>query len=187
MDLDKLISGCIKKNPEARERLYYLYRDKLFSVCLKYCCSFEEAEDHLHDTFITIFEKIKTYKGKGSFEGWMKRIAIYKAIDKYKKRTDFELATHKLSSLHDEVYMENESQSIPIEVLMGLIQKLPNQYRLIFNLYELDGFPHKEISQIVGISESTSKSNLFRSKLLLKQRILEYISLQTLKKTDSGN
>jgi len=186
LDLNTLISGCIKKDPEAREKLYYHYRDKLFSVCLKYCRSYEEAEDHLHDTFITVFEKIKTYKGKGSFEGWMKRIAIYKAIDKYKKRTDFELAEHKLAGLTEEVFIDKESQSVPLDALMELIQQLPNQYRLIFNMYELDGFTHKEIAKIVGISINTSKSNLFRARLQLKQRILDYMQLQTLKKTDCG-
>ena len=83
MNVDQLIHKCIKKDRKAQETLYNTYRRKLFPVCLKYCRSRSEAEDHLHDVFIEIFDKIRTYSRKGSFEGWMKRIAINKAIDKY--------------------------------------------------------------------------------------------------------
>ena len=154
--------------------LYKTYKKKLFSVCLKYCRSQIEAEDHLHDTFIEIFDKIKNYNHKGSFEGWMKRIAIYKAIDKYKKQKNVELADYRLAEITEEVYLEN-SHAIPFEELIKFIQELPNQYRLVFNMYELDGYTHKEISSIIGISEGTSKSNLFRAKTGLKKRILAYI------------
>lgn len=173
MNLDLLINNCKKKNIKAREQLYKNYKKILFPVCLKYCSSYTEAEDHLHDTFIEIFEKIKNYKNKGSFEGWMKRIAINKAIDKYKKQKNVELVDNRLAEITEDVYLDN-SQSLPIEELIKLIQKLPNQYRLVFNMYELDGYSHKEISKTIGISESTSKSNLFRAKVHLKKRILAY-------------
>ncbi len=172
--MDPIIKKCIEKDGRAQEELYNKYRKKLFLICLKYTSSETEAEDHLHDTFIEIFEKISKYKGKGSFEGWMKRIAINKAIDKYKRKKVFGLADHTLENLTEEVYLDFENPEVPIDKLMVFIQELPEKYRLIFNLYELDGYSHREISKKVGISENTSKSNLFRAKVNLKKRISAY-------------
>ncbi|MGB5818351.1 MAG: sigma-70 family RNA polymerase sigma factor [Saonia sp.] len=186
MDTDVLISGCIKKKPEAREALYKLYRNKLFSVCLKYCRSYSEAEDHLHDIFIEIFEKIKTYKGKGSFEGWMKRITINKAIDRYKRETNFELSDYKMAGLSEEIYLDEDNLPLSFETLMTLIQKLPTQYRIIFNLYELDDYPHKEIAKMLSISISTSKSNLHRAKIILKKQITELMAERKHKNVGDG-
>ncbi|MEN1784590.1 MAG: RNA polymerase sigma factor, partial [Bacteroidota bacterium] len=178
--LEQLIKRCKKKDVSAQKVLYEIYRQKLFSICLKYTASYAEAEDHLHDVFIEIYQKIHQYKGIGSFEGWMKRIAINKAIDRYKKKTTFELAQHKENSLIDEVYLDFEEPNIPFEKLLQFIQELPDQYRLIFSLYELDGYSHKAIAKQVRISESTSKSNLFRAKQRLKKRISDYL-IQTRK------
>ncbi|MCK5443613.1 MAG: RNA polymerase sigma factor [Maribacter sp.] len=182
MTIDQLIKSCIKKDRKAQEALYDLYKNKLFPVCLKYCHSHTEAEDHLHDAFIEIFDKIKNYKGKGSFEGWMKRITINKAIDKYKKNMVFSLDAKKSEALSTDITIEEKDLPISWEALMVLIQELPNQYRIIFNLYELDGYRHKEIASLLKISESTSKSNLHRAKSILKQKILSQKSMGTLKK-----
>ena len=103
MELDQLIKSCAKKNRRAREELYHKYEKKLFQVCLKYCRSREEAEDHLHDVFIEIFENIKKYNGQGSFEGWMKRIAINMAIDKYRKKRTYSLKHEKIQVLSEDV------------------------------------------------------------------------------------
>ncbi len=172
MQLDQLIKSCIKKDRKAQEALYNLYKSKLFPVCLKYCRSHTEAQDHLHDTFILIFDRIRKYKGKGSFEGWMKRIAINKAIDNYKKHSTFELAAYRAVGLSEDVSMYEDELSLSFDTIMSLIQALPQQYRIVFNLYELDGYPHKEIAILLGISESTSKSNLHRAKALLKEKIV---------------
>ena len=185
MQLEKLIKGCIKKNREAQEELYKLFKKKLFVICLKYCRSQTEAEDHLHDVFIEIFEKIGNYKGKGSFEGWMKRIAINKAIDKYKKETNFKLADYRLTGLSEEVYLA-DPLVISLETLMQLIQELPNQYRIIFNLYELDNYSHKEIAKMLNISEGTSKSNLHRAKKTLRDNILEQTPISITKQVGNG-
>jgi len=171
MQLELLIKGCIKKDRKAQEALYNLYKTKLFPVCLKYCSTPIEAQDHLHDTFITIFDNIKKYKGKGSFEGWMKRIAINKAIDNYKKRNTFELADYRKENLSDDLYVSKEEMPLSYEILMSLIQNLPQQYRIVFNLYELDGFSHKKIATLLDISQNTSKSNLHRAKAILKEKI----------------
>jgi len=127
-----------------------------------------EAEDNLHDTFIEIFSTIKNYKGKGSFEGWMKRIAINKAITKYKKTYD--LVPIK-DNQTEEILIENDSDDYSLDFILSKVQELPNQYRLVFNLYELDDYSHKEIAQMLDITESTSKSNLYRAKIILKEKL----------------
>ena len=172
MDTEQLIKSCIKKDRRAQEKLYNTYKKKLFPVCLKYCRSYTEAEDHLHDTFIIIFDTIKKYKGKGSFEGWMKRIAINKAIDKYKKSVVYTLSEGKEQNLTEDVTIEEKDLPPSVDTLMSFILQLPNSYRLIFNLFELDGFSHKEIAEMLDISEGTSKSNLHRAKALLKAKVI---------------
>ncbi|WP_282162981.1 RNA polymerase sigma factor [Ulvibacterium marinum] len=174
MNLDQLIKSCIKKNRGAQETLYTLYEKKLFPVCLKYCRSYAEAEDHLHDVFIEIFENIQKYKSKGSFEGWIKRIAINKAIDKYKKNTVFDLKDFEEEKITEEITIVEDDLPPSFERLIQLIQQLPDQYRIVFSMYELDGYSHKEISKSLRISEGTSKSNLHRAKAILKNRIIQF-------------
>lgn len=156
-----------------QKALYTLYEKKLFNVSLKYCTSFSDAEDNLHDSFIEIFYSISSYKGIGSFEGWMKRITINKAISKFKSSIQLESLDSKMYSLSD-TEIEINPGEIQLDILLEMIQKLPNQYRLVFNLYELDDYSHKEIAQMLSISEGTSKSNLHKAKMILKGKILEF-------------
>lgn len=182
MELDQLIKSCAKKNRRAREELYHKYEKKLFQVCLKYCRSREEAEDHLHDVFIEIFESIKKYNGRGSFEGWMKRIAINMAIDKYRKKRTYSLKHEKIQVLSEDVTIAADELPASIEDIMILIMQLPDQYRLVFNLYQLDGYSHKEIAHMLNISEGTSKSNLHRAKIKLKEKVEALKNLGAIKK-----
>lgn len=172
MDLDSLIKNCVNKNKKAQGKLYKHYEKKLFPVCLKYCGSYAEAEDHLHDVFIELFEKIKTYSGKGSFEGWMKRIAINSAIDKYKKNKVYPLKEDTEEMLTEDITINEADLPPTIDVLMRLIRELPSQYRFVFNLYELEGLSHKEIATLLEISVNTSKSNLHRAKKNLKEKVI---------------
>lgn len=171
MKIEQLIKQCIKNDRKAQNELFRMYKDSLFFISLKYCRNEVDAEDNLHDTFITIFQKIKTFKGKGSFEGWMKRITIYKAIDKYKERKPVAIDINN-DLLEDTVEVEDD-EDLSIDQLLKLIQELPDQYRLVFNLYQLDGFSHKEIASLLNISEGTSKSNYHRAKLTLRDKINE--------------
>ena len=138
-------------------------------LCLKYCQNEAEAEDNLHNAFIEIFTNIKKYKGKGSFEGWMKRITINKAIDSYKK--SFQLVSISDKSFPDTEIEEKELDDYSLDYILSLIQNLPNQYRLVFCLYELDNYSHNEIANMLSISDGTSKSNLHRAKMILKEKI----------------
>jgi len=168
LNLDQIIKGCIKQNRKSQEELYNLYYKSLFVISLKYCQNDSEAEDNLHDAFIEIFINIKNFKATGSFEGWMKRILINKAISRYKN--SFFLTAIKDDNI-PEITISDAEMDYPIDYLLSLIQELPHQYRLIFNLYELDEYSHKEIAEMLSISESTSKSNLHRAKLILKEKI----------------
>jgi len=169
MSLEKLIQQCANNDPKAQEEVYRLYAGKLFALCLKYSRNKTEAEDNLQDGFITIFNKIQQFKHKGSFEGWMKRIVINTALQKYREKNVLNLI-HE-GYVKEEVEVEVEEDEISLDYLLDLIQSLPNQYRLVFNMYVLDGYSHKEVSKELGISEGTSKSNLSRARAILKKRI----------------
>lgn len=168
MDTQELIKKCQKNNSKAQSALYNLYAGKLYAVCYKYSKNQVEAEDTLHDGFITIFNKISQFKNQGSFEGWMKRIMINTALEKYRKDKVFPLINEEIKDEEDE---EIEDENLNLNELLTTIQKLPNRYRLVFNLYVLDGYSHKEIGKLLEISEGTSKSNLSRAKVLLKKEL----------------
>jgi RNA polymerase sigma-70 factor (ECF subfamily) len=168
LNSNDIIKGCLKNNPHAQEALYLLYKDALYMLCLKYCRNEAEAEDNLHNAFIEIFTGIGNYKNVGSFEGWIKRITINKAIDSYRK--NIQLVPVK-DNLPDDTDVTEVEMNLPAEYILTLVQQLPDQYRLVFTLYELDDYSHKEIAEMLSISESTSKSNLHRAKAILKEKI----------------
>ncbi|MCG2460920.1 sigma-70 family RNA polymerase sigma factor [Flavobacteriaceae bacterium F89] len=168
MGLEELINNCKKGNRKAQEQLYRKFADRLFGICLKYSRNQMEAEDNLHDSFITIYEKIDQFKFKGSFEGWLKRITINTVLLKYRNEEHLNLVT---DNIEEEVEVDSGYADIGLATLLGYIQELPNKYRLTFNLYVMDGYTHKEIGEKLGTSAGTSKSNLARAKAILKQKI----------------
>lgn len=170
MELIQLINECKKDNIKAQEALFTNYKDLVYTTSLKYCGSKQEAEDHVHDVFIVLFNSIKKYKPSGSFEGWIKRITVYKAIDKYKKRKIVD-KPYVLEGELQPIHINDKDVDIPLEVIFNAIQELPERYRLVFSLYELDDYSHKEIAKMLSISTGTSKSNLHRAKQLLKKKL----------------
>lgn len=168
MSLKQLIHNCKKQDIKAQEQLYRLYANKLFAVCLKYSSSHQQAEDNLQDGFMTIFDKIKQYQDKGSFEGWMKRIMINTTLQKYRKQTVFEIFSEENLK---EPALEIDEDVVSVDYLLEIIQELPDRYRQVFNLYALDGFSHKEIAEMLQITTGTSKSNLARARMILKEKI----------------
>ncbi|PWK20629.1 RNA polymerase sigma factor [Xanthomarina spongicola] len=171
MGLKQLIQKCSNNDTQAQSELYQLFSSKLFSVCLKYCKNYAEAEDNLQDSFVTIFSKISQFNNKGSFEGWLKRITINTALQRYRKQGVFEIIDD--SNIED-VELTVEEDDISLEFLLQIIQELPDRYRLVFNLYVLDGFSHKDIAEMLSITTGTSKSNLARARKILKDRIEDY-------------
>ncbi len=153
---------------EAQEQLYRKYASILFGLCLKYSRNKVEAEDNLHDSFMTIFDKIQQYQSKGSFEGWIKRITINTVLQKYRKENPLKVVSE---NIEEEVTLETGYEDISIQTLLQYIQELPNKYRLTFNMYVMDGFSHREIAEQLGTSAGTSKSNLARARMLLKEKI----------------
>ncbi len=171
MNLDTLIASCKKGDRKAQEKLYRTYASILFGICLKYSRNRTEAEDNLHDSFMTIYEKIGQYKSKGSFEGWMKRVTINTVLQKYRKEEFLSL----ISENHKEaVETLEESEELSLQTLLQYIRELPHKYRLTFNLYVLDGYSHKEISEMLGTSLGTSKSNLARARMILQEKIKKH-------------
>ncbi|WP_010231560.1 RNA polymerase sigma factor [Gillisia marina] len=168
MSLEQLIHNCKKQDIKAQEQLYRLYANKLFAVCLKYSNSHQQAEDNLQDGFIIIFNKIKQYQDKGSFEGWMKRVMINNTLQKYRKQTVFEIVNEEQLK---EPEVEIDDEIVSVDYLLKIIQELPDRYRQVFNFYALDGYSHKEIAEMMQISVGTSKSNLARARIILKEKI----------------
>ena len=168
MSLEKLIQNCKRGDRKAQEQLYRQYSRILFGICLKYSRNKTEAEDNLHDSFMTIYNKIGQYKYKGSFEGWMKRITVNTVLQKYRKEEYLNVVSE---NMEEEVEEDTGFIDIDLHTLLGYIQELPNKYRLTFNMYVLDGYSHKEISEQLGTSAGTSKSNLARARSILKEKI----------------
>jgi len=172
LTLEELILKCKKQDIKAQGELYKKFSGILFSVCLKYSPNYHEAEDSLQDAFITIFKRIEQFKGKGSFEGWMKRVTVNTVLQKYRKQKVFNLTNEE--QLEEEVVVEVEDNSVPLDYLLKMVQELPDRYRLVFTMYVLDNYSHKEISELVGISVGTSKSNLARARGILKTKVEEH-------------
>ncbi|WP_299157008.1 RNA polymerase sigma factor [uncultured Tenacibaculum sp.] len=170
MKLKELIQKCCQQDIKAQAEVYQLFAKKLFAICLKYSKNYEDAEDTLQDSFLTIFSKINQFRHKGSFEGWIKRITINIAIEKYRKKTPLRIIKEEIIEDHEDDIMINEN-SLNVDFLLNSIQQLPDRYRLVFNLYVLDDFSHKEIATLLEISEGTSKSNLSRARKILKQKV----------------
>lgn len=171
MTLEELIIKCKERDSKAQETLFRNYSGILFAICLKYSPNYAEAEDNLQDSFLTIFNRIEQFKGKGSFEGWIKRITVNTALQKYRKQKVFDI-TNEDQIPEEELQIEDEG--LPLDFLLKIIQELPDRYRLVFNLYVMDGYAHKEIAEMLQISDGTSKSNLARARVILKKKIEEY-------------
>ena len=171
MTQKELIKKCIKGNRKAQEALYRAYSPILYGICLKYSRHKSEAEDNLHDSFMTIYEKIHQEGFKGSFEGWLKRVTINTVMQKYRRKEPLTL----VSQVMDESEQPGavEETDISLGQLLEYIQELPPKYRITFNMYVLDGYSHKEIGEFLGTSPGTSKSNLSRARAILQEKILK--------------
>lgn len=168
MSLKQLVAQCKQQDRKAQERLYHQFSGKFFTLCLKYSSSYEQAKDNLQEGFLKIFENISQFRGKGTFEGWMTRIIINTSLKEYQKKPVFLSVKEEIT---EEPEVEIEDEELSVDFLIQIIQELPDRYRLVFNLYAMDGYTHKEISELLNISIGTSKSNLARARLKLKEKI----------------
>lgn len=170
-NLNELIDGCRLGNRKAQEMLYKVFAAKMLGVCMRYATDKMEAEDMLQDGFIKVFSKIKDFKGEGSFEGWTRRIMVHSSIEYYRKH-------HKMIRFMD-WELAGAEQSVNVEAisnleakdLLAIIQTLSPGYKMVFNLYAIEGYSHKEIGEMLNISEGASKSQLSRARTILKEMV----------------
>jgi len=171
--IEDLVKRCKANERKAQELLYKQFASKMLGVCLRYATDRMEAEDMLQNGFIRVFQKMADYRGDGSFEGWVRRIMVHSSIEYYRKH-------HKMLTVADLESVGKEPSVDPVAAsrlnandLMALIQQLSPGYRMVFNLYAIEGYSHKEIGEIMGISEGASKSQLSRARAILKEQITQ--------------
>jgi len=164
---EELIQNCLKQDRKAQALLYHTFSSKMYGVCLGYAKDRDEAKDILQEGFIKIFANLKNYTGKGSFEGWIRKIIVNTAIDHYRKSANGHTSLN-IENVPDIQTNCSVLEAMGAKELVVLIHKLPEGARLIFNLYVVEGYTHKEIAEIMNISEGTSKSQFSRGKHLLQ-------------------
>lgn len=168
----ELIEGCMREDRKCQQEVFRRYASKMMGVCLRYARHQMEAEDLLQDAFIKVYNNISKFEYKGSFEGWIRRIVVNTALKNYSKKSftyeQIGVEEQPESSAPPEVYAHLHE-----EELLKLVADLPDGYRVVFNLYAIEGYSHKEISEMLGCQESTSRSQLVKARKLLQSQILK--------------
>jgi RNA polymerase sigma-70 factor (ECF subfamily) len=169
---DKIIEGCISGKQHAQRQLYQRFAPGMLGLCLRYTKNLAEAEDVLQEGFIKVFRSIKELRNTAALEGWIKRIMVNTAISYYhsKKIRFVEVQEHHLDILSDEVESESYLPVDP-EIVLSLIQEMPEGYRMVLNLFVFEGYSHKEISAMLKISDNTSKSQLSKARNYLRLKL----------------
>lgn len=170
MTEQEIIEGCLQNKASSQEKLYALYSRRMMAVCMRYTKSRFEAEDIFHEAFVKVFKNINTWQG-GSFEGWMRRIFVNTAINHYHQNRKY--FDHVDSSHAEDVLASSDNvlSQLSNQDLLDMINRLPEGYKLIFNLYVIEGYNHIEIGEMLNIAEGSSKSQLFKAKAHLKKLI----------------
>ena len=178
---EHMIQGCKRGDPDAQEALYKKYSSRMKMICLRYVRNSFDAEDLFHESLIKIFNKIHTYSGQGSFSGWINSITVHTAIDYYHKENKLKNTNQEYgTSVDTGTGEEGDDQfkkiaaQLQVDDLLAIINKLPEGYRMVFNLYAIENYSHKEISKLLHISEGTSKSQLSKARKHLKEWILNH-------------
>lgn len=179
-DIQEVIAGCVRGEKRAQDKLYKRFSSLLFGICLRYTKNRMEAQDVLQDVFVKIFNNIQSYHNDGSFEGWLRRIAVNTSITNYRKNlkhayqsdVDDLLKTHQGPAY-------SEDLEFTAEEMMLCINKLPQGYRTVFNLYVVEGYMHKEIGDLLGVDVNTSKSQLSRAKTYLQKELAAISRIKT--------
>ncbi|MEL6673679.1 MAG: sigma-70 family RNA polymerase sigma factor [Bacteroidota bacterium] len=165
----ELVAGCQRGESTYQHALYHRYYRLMFGVCLRYTDNKEDAQDILQEGFIKVFKHIQSFKGKGSFEGWVRRIMVHTSIEHYRRNSKYFMV-----DIQEAKTMQLDADALTTlsrEELLEVIQALPVGYRTVFNLYAVEGFSHQEIANMLGISVGTSKSQLSRAKKLLQEKV----------------
>lgn len=179
-----LINGCLKGDRRIQEELYRRFSPKMYAVCLRYAGNAEEAQDILQEGFIKVFKKLDSFRSEGSFEGWIRRIFVNTAIEHFRRKRYLMPVTEKEENTIEGKYL-SVLDNLAAADIMALVQELSPGYRTVFNMYVIEGYSHKEIGDILGISEGTSKSQLSRAKVILQDMVRKFIDNQAGAKTKS--
>jgi len=171
--IDELIKRCKAGERKAQELLYKRFASKMLGVCIRYAADRMEAEDMLQNGFIRVFQKINDYRGDGSFEGWVRRIMVHSSIEFYRKHHKLMQVVDLGEEAHEQSANPQVTASLAAKDLMMLIQQLPPGYRIVFNLFAIEGYSHKEIAALAGITEGASKSQLSRARSVLKDQVIK--------------
>jgi RNA polymerase sigma-70 factor (ECF subfamily) len=169
-DFRKIIDDCISGDNRAPEKLYRKLAPKMFGVCLRYAKDKTEAEDNLHDGFVTVFSKLRDFRHEGSFEGWVRRIMVNVSLNRYRQKQHLVLID-EVRHLDAQISEEEVLGNLPVEDLVKIIQELPPRYRMVFNMYAIEGYTHAEISRQLEISEGASRSDLSRAREILRTKL----------------
>ena len=166
-----IIQGCLTGNPKMQEALYKRLSAKMYSVCLRYAGNADDAQDLLQEGFIKVFRNLDKYRGDGSFEGWVRRIFVNTSIEQYRKKS---LALQKATDVEN-VVMEDKEWNVLDKLaerdILKMVQELSPGYKMVFNMHVIEGYSHKEIADMLGINEGTSKSQLARAKAVLQKMV----------------
>ncbi|MEQ8304786.1 MAG: sigma-70 family RNA polymerase sigma factor [Cyclobacteriaceae bacterium] len=177
------IEGCKRQDSRAQKSLYEHYSAKMYALCCRYVPSKMEAEDVLVMAFTKLFQRIDQYKGEGSFEGWMRRIVVNESLTYLRRNKNMYLET-EIEAVDREPNLASLDNHLEAEDLLTLVAQLPTGYRMVFNLYAIDGYSHKEIAEQLGISENTSKSQLSRARNQLQKSLIEIEKEKIVKKSN---
>ena len=169
----KLIDSCIKGDRAAQKALYDLIAPRMFPVCIRYIGDRDAAEDILQDGFVTLFTHLGSYKGEGSFEGWARKIFVTTALMSLRKKDALKMSEDLEAARGLRAETVSQTQNIGYKELMKLIMTLPPGFRTVFNMYAIEGYSHKEIGEMLGISETTSRTQLSRARIWLQNKIKE--------------
>lgn len=167
---EQIIAGCRTGDRKYQELLYQRFASKMFSVCMRYAAETNSAQDLLQEGFVKIFKNIDKFRGEGSFEGWVRRIFVNTCLEFVRKKANM-YVVQDTESVKIEYQDENALQKLMKEDLMEMIQSLSTGYRTIFNLYVIEGYSHKEIAELLNVTEGTSKSQLARARYLLQKKV----------------
>lgn len=173
----ELIQDCINGNRHSQSLLYDQYATKMFGVCMRYSKNREEAEEIMQEGFVQVFKSLHTFKHAGSFEGWIRKIMVYTAIQHYRTASKMHAIIDIENSQAVEMGNEDIIARLQKKELLKLVQALPPSYRMVFNLYVFEGMKHREIAKELGISEGTSKSNFFDAKRLLQKAVINSLKI----------
>lgn len=168
----EIVQGCIKEDRHCQQALFVRYAGKMLAVCMRYTRHRMEAEDILQDAFVKVFDNIHKFQFKGSFEGWIRRIVINTALKNYSKKS-FQQEQIGLENQPEHSTEPESYKNLEQEEMLRLINRLPEGYRVVFNLYAIEGYSHKEISDMLGIQESTSRSQLVKARKMLQGMIVK--------------